>query len=102
MAAACFGLLFGMTTKAECPLYVAVQFAGNGNETGIVAENNTDYSTGQFSASGNTSATVTESGNQVLGPSAYAIFPVADSPSAESLWRSPSYLLTTVPAAILA
>jgi secreted PhoX family phosphatase len=53
------------------PLYVAVQFAGNGSETGIEIENNTDYSTGQFSASGNTSATFTESGNQVLAPSAY-------------------------------
>jgi hypothetical protein len=54
------------------PLYVAVQFAGDGSETGIEIENNTDYSTGQFSASGNTSATFTESGNQVLAPSAYS------------------------------
>ncbi len=53
------------------PKYVAVQFAGNGSETGIVVENNTDYSTLQFSASGNSNATVTESGNQVLPPTSY-------------------------------
>lgn len=50
----------------------AVQFAGSGSETGIVVENNTDYSTAQFCASSNTNATVTEAGNQVLVPSTYA------------------------------
>ncbi len=53
------------------PLYAAVEFAGNGSEIGIELENNTDYSTGEFSVSGNASATSTESGNQILAPSAY-------------------------------
>ena len=53
------------------PKLAAVQFAGSGSETGIVMDNNTDYSTGQFSTSSNTSASSTAAGNQVLAPSAY-------------------------------
>ena len=54
------------------PPWVALQYAGNGSETGILVENNTDYSTGQFSSSGDTLATFTETGNQILAPSTYA------------------------------
>ncbi len=53
------------------PGFVAVQFTGNGSETGIALQNNTDYSTGSFSESANTLATFTETGNQVQAPSAY-------------------------------
>jgi hypothetical protein len=53
------------------PKWTAVQLAGNGSETGIAMDNNTDYSTGQFSSSGNPNASATQTGNQVLAPSAY-------------------------------
>ena len=53
------------------PKMNAVQFAGAGSETSILVENNTDYSTNQFSTSSNASASSTETGNQVLAPSAY-------------------------------
>jgi Chitobiase/beta-hexosaminidase C-terminal domain/Right handed beta helix region len=53
------------------PKFAAVQFTGNGSETGILIENNTDYSTNQFSESGNGLATSTQTGDQVLAPSAY-------------------------------
>ncbi len=49
----------------------AVQFAGNGSETGLVIQNNTDYSTSAFSFSSNPSASPTQTGNQVLAPSTY-------------------------------
>ena len=49
----------------------AVQFAGNGNETGLVIQNNTDYSTSAFSFSSNPTASPTQTGNQVLAPSTY-------------------------------
>jgi hypothetical protein len=39
--------------------------------SGVLVENNTDYSTGQFTNSPNPNATATETGNQVLAPSAY-------------------------------
>ena len=39
--------------------------------SGVVVENNTDYSTGQFTNSSNPNSTATETGNQVLAPSAY-------------------------------
>ena len=53
------------------PQFVAVQFMGNGSETAISIENNIDYSTGQFSEPSNTLAIATQTGNQVLAPSAY-------------------------------
>ena len=53
------------------PGFVAVQFTGNGSETGIALENNTDYSTGAFSESANTLAIFTETGTQVQAPSTY-------------------------------
>jgi Pectate lyase superfamily protein len=53
------------------PKLAAVQLTGSGSETGIAISNNTDYSTGQFSTSSATSASATETGNQVLAPSAY-------------------------------
>jgi hypothetical protein len=53
------------------PKLNAVQLAGSGSETGLVIENNTDFSTGAFSFSGNPSASATETGNQVLAPSTY-------------------------------
>ncbi len=61
------------------PGFVAVQFTGNGSETGIVLENNTDYSAGAFSESANSLAISTETGNQVQAPSAYttALSPAA-------------------------
>ena len=53
------------------PKLAAVQLTGSGSETGIVINNNTDYSTGQFSTSSATNASATQTGNQVLTPSAY-------------------------------
>jgi len=53
------------------PGFVALQLTGNGSESGIALENNTDYSTGQFSSNADTSATYTQTGNQVLAPSTY-------------------------------
>ena len=53
------------------PKLAAVQLTGSGSETGIVINNNTDYSTGQFSTSSATNASATQTGNQVLAPSAY-------------------------------
>jgi hypothetical protein len=52
------------------PKNVALELAGSGSET-IVVESNTDYSTGQFSTSSDTSANATETGNQVVAPSTY-------------------------------
>jgi hypothetical protein len=49
----------------------AVQFAGNGSETGLIIQNNTDFSTSAFSFSSNRSASPAQTGNQVLPPSAY-------------------------------
>jgi hypothetical protein len=49
----------------------AVQFAGNGSETGLVIQNNSDYSAKAFSFSSNPTASPTQSGNQVLAPSTY-------------------------------
>jgi hypothetical protein len=49
----------------------AVQYAGAGSETGLVVENNTDFSTSAFSFSSNPTASPTQSGNQVLSPSTY-------------------------------
>jgi hypothetical protein len=53
------------------PTNVALQLAGSGSET-IVVENNTDYSSGQFSTSSDTGANATQTGNQVLAPSTYS------------------------------
>jgi hypothetical protein len=49
----------------------AVQFAGNGSESGLVIQNNTDFSTSAFSFSSNPTASPTQTGNQVLAPSTY-------------------------------
>jgi hypothetical protein len=53
------------------PKLNAVQLAGSGSETGLVIENNEDFSTGAFSFSSNPSALATETGNQVMTPSTY-------------------------------
>jgi hypothetical protein len=53
------------------PKLAAVQLAGNGSETGIVVQNNMDYSTKAFGFSSNKNAQATETGNQVVAPSAY-------------------------------
>jgi len=53
------------------PKFDAVQLAGSGAESGLVIQNNTDFSTGAFSSSSNTNASASETGNQVLAPSAY-------------------------------
>jgi hypothetical protein len=53
------------------PPLAAVQWGGNGSETGITLENNMDYSTDVFSFAANALAVVTETGNQVLAPSAF-------------------------------
>jgi hypothetical protein len=39
--------------------------------SGVVVENNTDYSTGQFTNSSNPNATFTLTKNRILAPSAY-------------------------------
>jgi hypothetical protein len=52
------------------PKNVALELAGSGSET-IVVENNTDYSTGQFSTSTDTNANATQTGIQMLAPSTY-------------------------------
>jgi hypothetical protein len=49
----------------------AVQFAGNGSETGLVIQNNIDFSTSAFSFSSNPTAYPTQTGNQVVAPSTY-------------------------------
>jgi hypothetical protein len=49
----------------------AVQFAGNGSETGLIIENNIDFSTNAFSFSSNPTASPTQTGNQVVAPSTY-------------------------------
>ena len=49
----------------------AVQFAGNGSETVLVIQNNTDFSSSAFSFSSNPTASPSQSGNQVLTPSSY-------------------------------
>jgi hypothetical protein len=54
------------------PKLSAVQLAGSGKESGIVIQKNTDFSTGSFGFSSNGNAAATETGNQVLAPSAYA------------------------------
>jgi hypothetical protein len=53
------------------PKLSALEFAGDGGETGISVNNNTDYSNGQFSITSNPNATPTETVNQVLAPSSY-------------------------------
>jgi hypothetical protein len=53
------------------PKLSALEYAGNGSETGISVNNNTDYSNSQFSISSNPDAAPTETGNQVLAPSSY-------------------------------
>jgi hypothetical protein len=53
------------------PKLAGVQLAGSGSETGIVVQNNVDYSTKAFGFSSNKNAQMTQSGNQVLAPSAY-------------------------------
>ena len=50
----------------------AVQYAGNGSETGLIVENNTDFSTSAFSFSSNPTASPTQSGNTVVAPSTYS------------------------------
>ena len=53
------------------PKLTALQYAGDGSESGLFVNSNTDYSNGQFSTSSNPNANPTEAGNQVLAPSAY-------------------------------
>jgi Right handed beta helix region len=53
------------------PQLSALQYAGTGSETGISVDNNIDYSNMPFSIMSNTSASLTETGNQVLAPSSY-------------------------------
>ncbi len=53
------------------PKLNAVQLAGSGRETGILLQDNTDYSTAQFSSSGNPNASVKEAGDRLLVPTAY-------------------------------
>lgn len=56
------------------PLNNAVQYVGNGIETGV-AQNNTVYTANTswgFSSSGDAAATLSESGNQLLSSSAYS------------------------------
>ena len=53
------------------PKIGAVQLAGNGSETGIVVNNNTDFSSIAFSFSSNPNASATITGNQVLPPSTF-------------------------------
>jgi hypothetical protein len=53
------------------PRLSAVQLAGKGSETGIVVQNNIDYSSSAFGSSSNSSASLSETGNQVVAPSAY-------------------------------
>jgi hypothetical protein len=53
------------------PKLSALEYAGNGSETTIDVDNNTDYSNNQFSRNSNAAAGVTETGNQVLSPSSY-------------------------------
>jgi len=53
------------------PRLTAVQLAGKGSETGIVVQNNMDYSSSGFGFSSNSNASAIESGNQVVAPSAY-------------------------------
>jgi hypothetical protein len=53
------------------PKWTAVQLAGSGSETGIVVQNNTDFSNSAFGTSSNHNVSVTESGNRVLAPSTF-------------------------------
>jgi hypothetical protein len=53
------------------PKLSALQYAGNGSETGISVVNNIAYTNNPFSITSNTSASPTETGNQVLAPSSY-------------------------------
>jgi hypothetical protein len=53
------------------PKNAAVQLAGNGKETRLVIQNNTDYSTSSFGSSINGNASGTETGDRVLAPSDY-------------------------------
>jgi Pectate lyase superfamily protein len=53
------------------PKLAALQLAGNGSESGIVIQTNIDFSTGSFGFSNNGNASSTQTGNQVLAPSAY-------------------------------
>ena len=53
------------------PKLTPFQVTGTGSVSGVVVENNTDYSTGQFTNSSNPNATFTLTGNRILAPSAY-------------------------------
>jgi hypothetical protein len=53
------------------PKLSALEYAGNGGETAISVDKNTDYSNNQFSRTSNPNASFTETGNQVLAPSSY-------------------------------
>jgi Right handed beta helix region len=53
------------------PKLAAVQLAGSGSETGIVIQNNTDFSSSAFGLSSNHNVSVTQSGNPVSAPSTY-------------------------------
>jgi hypothetical protein len=53
------------------PKLTPFQVTGTGSVSGVVVENNTDYSTGQFTNSSNPNATFTLTGNQILAPSAF-------------------------------
>jgi len=53
------------------PKLNALEFAGDGSETGISVDSNTDYSNSQFSITSNPNANTTETGDQVLAPSSY-------------------------------
>lgn len=53
------------------PKLTALEYTGNGSETALSVNNNTDYSNAQFSITSNPSVSVTETGDQVLAPSSY-------------------------------
>ncbi len=53
------------------PKMAAVQLAGAGSETGIVIQNNKDYSSYAFGNNSNHNVSMTETGNSVLSPSTY-------------------------------
>jgi len=53
------------------PKLSALEYAGNGSETTISVDDNTDYSKNEFSRTSNPNAIVTETGNQLMAPSSY-------------------------------
>jgi hypothetical protein len=53
------------------PRLNALEYAGNGSETGLSVKNNMAYTNLQFSRTSNPNASPTETGNQVLAPSSY-------------------------------